>query len=106
VKVLDILRFKHFIAVDVLITVYYVGALVVPVALWWGRGALIKRFETLARLDVKVRSLYASMTLRNRIYAGLLLVGSFLMMELMWRMMFETVIAYFQMREYLEQLTH
>jgi hypothetical protein len=65
----------------------------IPALLWVIRSWVIKVTDVLSRTFPIATS---------RLILGFLLI--FIGVELMWRMMFEMLIGYFQMREYLQQL--
>ncbi len=88
-RMMDFLTFKSFITPEVLVACYYVGVLLMPllaVYLWKKLGPLLKSAES-----------------RSKQIAGT--IALVLMLEMFWRMMFETMIAYFQMRAALLALT-
>ncbi len=97
----DFLEFKRFITPDVLIACYSCGAVLMPLLLWLTRGWLLRR---LGLLETRKR-LIERLGRRNRLLLTLAMIAVFLAMELAWRMMFETMIAYFQMRDYLQMLS-
>ena len=97
----DFLEFKRFITPDVLIVCYYCGAVLTPLLLWLMRDKLLRR---LGLLETR-KQLLERLGRRNRVLLTLAMVAMFLAMELAWRMMFETMIAYFQMRDYLQILS-
>jgi len=94
---IDFLSFKLFISPTLLIVMYYLGAVIVPILSWlltqWlqhkvplflgakeiGNQQFVKRVKTKYRL---------------MLWSTALLI--FVMLEIMWRMMFELFIAYFQ----------
>lgn len=90
---MEFLSFESFISVPVLITFYYLGALMIPALLWIKRSWVIKLTDILVQYFPIVTS---------RLILGfmVLLIG----FEILWRMMFEMLIGYFQMREYLQHL--
>ncbi len=94
---LDFLSFKSFISLDVLIVIYYLGALGVPFFGWylsrWIRSKLMHENE---------KSLSKS---KYQTYLIFLFIIFFLLLELFWRVMFEFLIAYFQMRDVLVGLS-
>ena len=92
---LDFLSFKEFIALDVLIVFYYIGAILAPLLLWKSRNYLVENFKFLKTIE-------SALTNQFSVRLGLLL--GFIVMELMWRIMFEMIIAYFQIRDYLHVL--
>ena len=81
----DILTFNNFIAQDVLILFYYSGAILVPLVLYYYKD------DTVKYLDKK--GLHFSV-----------LVIIFLCAELCWRMVFEAMIGYFDMHDYMHEI--
>jgi len=96
---LDFLSFKSFISPSVLIVCYYLGALGVPLAmlgtLIWARREAGKQGFAPENLNLWTR--WA--THQNQLKVLLLFIGMFICMEIGWRMMFEFMLAYFQMRD-------
>jgi len=93
---LDILTFNNFIAQDVLIVFYYLGAIGVPLVLYYYKDDIVKYLDKkgpLFSLDVKEK---------KRAY--LVLVVVFLCTELCWRMIFEAMIGYFDMHDYMHEI--
>ncbi|MDD2370090.1 MAG: DUF4282 domain-containing protein [Sulfuricurvum sp.] len=90
---MEFLTFESFISIPVLIIFYYVGALMIPALLWYKRIWVIKIADTLMRTFPISTS---------RIVLGFMVL--FIGFELMWRMMFEMLIGYFKMIEYLRHL--
>ena len=89
----DFLTFKSFISTDILIFCYYIGAIVIPIFLWKSRNYLIDKFNI---------STPSSLNNQNRNYIKVAVIVIFICMEIFWRMIFELMIAYFQMRDYLQ----
>jgi hypothetical protein len=102
----DFLSFKHFITADILIVCYYIGALVIPVLLYYFRRYLIEKIFLIRALNDFLRQAFSSLDPKNRLYAKILFIGIFLAMETVWRMMFEMMIGYFQMHDYLQQIAY
>ncbi|MGC8701547.1 MAG: DUF4282 domain-containing protein [Thiomonas sp.] len=104
--VADFFAFRTFVSLDVLRVVYALGAIGMPlmawgVWLWLGRFPLWNWMRgTAANAARRV------VPPRWRLTGILLFVLCFLCMELMWRMMFEFIIAYLQMRDALQWLAH
>ena len=90
---MNFLTFDSFISIPVLITFYYLGALIIPALLWIKRNWVIKITDALTRTFPIAAS---------RLILGfmVLLLG----FEILWRMMFEMFIGYFKMIEYLHHL--
>ena len=91
----DIVTFNRFIAPDVLIFFYYIGAIFVPVLLWVSKDYFIAKLPWLQTLFAKKQS----------IYVIVLFIVVFLFMELFWRLMFEAMIGYFDMHNYLYEIS-
>ncbi|PHQ96555.1 MAG: hypothetical protein COB39_11905 [Marinosulfonomonas sp.] len=96
----DFLRFEIFIAPSVLLFCYYLGAVGIPLA-----AVLLVRklFATYPALGGAAKTagaqIKASASRKNRLRIYLAMAAVFVCMEIVWRMMFEAMIAYFQMRE-------
>ncbi len=86
----DFLTFQNFITPKVLILFYYIGVFFLPVLLWVYKE--------------KVRFLYKAYRSKNKLKLLLYLFLVFLMMQLFWRMMFEMLIGYFDMHNYLYEM--
>lgn len=102
----DFLSFQTFVSPYALIGFYYLGALVMPLATWglmiWAR----RRAQLLGDAYEFARGLALDrLSPRQRALVMALALGAFLFMELLWRMMFEFLIAYLQMRDALLQLS-
>ena len=98
----DFLVFQVHISPAVLLVAYYVGALLIPVLVY----DMSRRFnQRLAREDWRVPDRYkAGMLARRGRVIGYALVA-LLLGELAWRMMFEFLVAYFQMHEALTRMS-
>ena len=101
---MDFLTFKSFISTEVLIIFYYLGAIIMPVAIWFLLVWLMQKYKF---LDTAYESgkeiLWQSLNKKQQIKLVVLFVTLFLFMELFWRMLFEFLIAYMQMRDALLQ---
>jgi len=102
----DFLSFQTFVSPYALIGFYYLGALVMPLATWglmiWAR----RRIRLLGNTYELARELALDrLSSRQRVLVMALVLGTFLFMELLWRMLFEFLIAYLQMRDVLLQLS-
>jgi hypothetical protein len=115
----DLLSFRTLIAPGLLLVTYYAGALAIPLlvalyirrtrrragsasdALWQGLGepAQTLRQGASGALDAIRTSSLGERLLRTRLRILLVGLAGFLLLELMWRVMFEFLIAYFQIRE-------
>ncbi|MDD2829812.1 MAG: DUF4282 domain-containing protein [Sulfuricurvum sp.] len=90
---MNYLTFESFISIPVLIVFYYIGALIFPLILWVKRNWVIKLTDALTQTF--------PITASRLILGFIILLLGF---EIMWRMLFEMLIGYFQMREYLYHL--
>ncbi len=99
----DFLTFKRLISIEVLITFYYLGAVVMPVFMLWGLSALRRRFsvdEAEAALQKVTRSVAQSLGMKLSLWKWFLAgVFAFLLGELFWRLLFEFLVAFIQMRD-------
>ena len=90
---IDFLSFKYFISLDVLIVIYYLGAVGVPFGAWlftlWVKGKI-----NASTKDALVQGKYKT-------YLTFFFIIMFVFLEIFWRVMFEMLIAYFQMRDVL-----
>jgi membrane-anchored glycerophosphoryl diester phosphodiesterase (GDPDase) len=93
----DILSFNSFITQDVLIFFYYVGALVIPFVLYYFRDYLIKK--------LRVKDFYISLSVTEQKVFWVSFITLFICAELCWRMIFEAMIGYFDMHDYLYEIS-
>jgi len=101
---MDFLTFKTFISTDALIVFYYIGALVLPVGLWILLFWLLRKFKLMNAVFEQGKSMiWETLTGQQKIRLMTLFVVCFLFMELFWRMLFEFLIAYMQIRDALLQ---
>lgn len=94
----DFLKFEILVSPTVLIVVYYIGALGVPAFLAY---LLVRAGNRPVRLVERLNGWSASLGLppiRKR-WLIIVLVFALLLGELAWRMMFEFLLAYFQIRD-------
>jgi len=104
---MDFLTFKDFISIPVLIVFFYFGAIVFPFFMWFVSRWLIKKYQLLGKVHDahnKGREMLWSMLnsqQKMKLIAAFLVV--FIFMELFWRMLFEYLIAFMQMRDALLQ---
>jgi Domain of unknown function (DUF4282) len=99
-SLLDFLRFRAFISPHALIVFYYLGALGMPGASWLLLVWLRRRYKPLAlAYDTARQTPTVIIPLRYRVLTTVLFLSTLLFMELMWRMLFEYLIAFLQMRD-------
>lgn len=90
---MNFLTFDSFISIPVLIAFYYLGALLIPALFWYKRTRVLKIADALMRTFPITTS---------RLVLGFMVL--FIGFEILWRMMFEMLIGYFKMVEYLHHL--
>jgi len=97
---MDFLAFKTFISPTALIFFYYMGAIVMPIFVWFASRWFMKKIGFIEQGYQKGKKVvWATMSLKYKLLFMAMFVMMFLFMELMWRMMFEFLIAYMQMWE-------
>ena len=96
----DFLTFKTFISPMTLIIFYYIGAVLMPPFIWFFSRWVMKKIDFIEQSYLKIREIgWRGMTIKYKILSVFIFVMIFLFMELLWRMMFEFLIAYMQIRE-------
>lgn len=93
---LDFLSFRRYVSPYALLVFYYLGAVLMPLAIVFFWLWLKRRFPMLVEARRQVDSLGRNyLSLMQRVGLLLACVFCFLFAELFWRMMFEFMIAYF-----------
>lgn len=99
----DFLSFKTFITPTLLILVYYIGAVLIPLLSWY-LARWIKR-SYFSELSVQIKeSVQTHTTSKQRFIVLLAFLIAFLCMEIFWRVIFEFLIAYFNMHDALMKI--
>lgn len=93
------LTFHKFISQDVLIITYYMMALLIPIFLWQGRKYVLEKIPFL-------RTKASQLKFQDKMKLWLSFFLLFLCMELCLRMVFEAMIGYFDMHNYLYEISH
>ena len=101
----DFLTFQTFVSPDILILFYYIGAVIFPIVMWKARGYLVQKVPLFQTAQNRSKILFNALNTQDKIVVVITFITMFIGMELVWRMMFETVIAYFNMHEYLQILS-
>lgn len=97
---MDFLTFKSFISISALIFFYYIGAVIIPLSSWYFSAWLIRKFDAIKVIYTTVKaSFWQALNGKQKSKLVILFLVSFLFMELFWRMLFEFLIAYIQMRD-------
>ena len=101
---MDFLTFKDFISIPILIIFYYFGAVVFPFFMWIFSTWLMKKYKVIEALHEKGKAmLWSALSNKQKVKLILAFLVAFLFMELFWRMLFEFLIAYMQIRDALLQ---
>lgn len=93
-----ILQFEVFVTPSVLLVIYYIGAVLIPVLM----VVVLRRLSRSVRehtADWPAGSDLIAFVAQRRLRLAVFSVVMFLGAELIWRMMFEFMLAYFQIRD-------
>jgi len=97
---MDFLTFKTFLSIEALIIFYYIGAIIFPVGIWVLMLWLLKKYDFINEAYLQGKELvWKSLNSGQRIKLAITFIIVFIFMELFWRMLFEFLIAYMQMRD-------
>jgi len=101
---MDFLTFKSFISIQALIIFYYLGAVIMPISIWFFLIWILRKYPFVGEAHKKGQEVFwQSLSKKLKIKLVSFFVVIFLFMELFWRMLFEFLIAYMQMRDALLQ---
>lgn len=101
---MDFLTFKRFISIDALIVFYYFGAVVLPVATWFLVVWLVRKYSSVrSAYEMGKDTFWQALSPKQKGWLLFFFAMAFLFMELFWRMLFEFLIAYMQIRDALVQ---
>lgn len=104
-NIIDFLTFKLLISPYMLIIAYYFGAIAIPIVSWflvlWFNQWFKNKYSDLSKTSRQFRKNITNIILgtENKFLWYLFFFVLFLSMEIMWRMMLEFLIAYFQIRD-------
>jgi len=97
---MDFLTFNSFLSIPVLIGFYYLGAVVCPFLMWRCMKWLLRKYLWVGDLHAQGKSIVWQQLPNDKKWKLVMLfAGMFIMAELFWRMLFEYLIAFMQMRE-------
>jgi hypothetical protein len=97
---MDFLTFKSFISIEALIVFYYIGALLLPIALWLILLWLVRKYKLFnAAFTHTKEMIWKVLSTKQQTQLLLFFMILFLFMQLFWRMLFEFLIAYMQIRD-------
>ena len=98
----DFFLFRKFISEDMLIIFYFLGSIILPLFAWKIVLLVIKKFKIFGSLyDSFSENIWKKLSLKQKIYFISCFLFVFLFCEIVWRMMFEFLIAYMQIRDVL-----
>ncbi|KAB7886113.1 DUF4282 domain-containing protein [Poseidonibacter ostreae] len=101
----NFLTFKTFISSDALIMFYYLGAIILPIFSWVLLTWIIRKYKLLKTSYTHTNELlWKILTRKQKAKFILFFLIVFIFMELFWRMLFEFLIAYMQIRDALLQI--
>ncbi len=102
---MEFLSFERFISTGVLIIFYYMGAIVMPVIIFISGKRLSRKSDVNDEPGKSGKGvIWNSLTGRQKIKTGIAVAACFIAMELLWRMVFEFLIAYMQIRDAMLQV--
>ena len=102
---LDFVLFKRFISLYVLVTFYYVGAVGIPFLFWSILVRIRQKYPSIYAIEERIDKLiYSVIDKRIRVAFISIFMATFVLMEIMWRIFFEYLIAYLQIRDALLSL--
>ncbi|MET0067081.1 MAG: DUF4282 domain-containing protein [Candidatus Thiodiazotropha sp.] len=97
---MEFLSFESFISTEVLIVFYYLGAIILPFGIWLLFAWIIRKYEIVnTAFESTKEVIWNSLKRKQKITFVALFGFAFLFMELFWRMLFEFLIAYMQIRD-------
>ncbi len=103
---IDFFTFKTFISIEALSVFYFIGAIILPFGSWIITIKIINSTNLLSSTYDHINNLtWQRLNIKQKFYMALFLLFFFLFMELLWRMMFEFLIAFIQMRDALVVVT-
>lgn len=103
-SLIDFLTFKNFISINVLIVFYYLGAVVLPFGIWYLSRWLTGKYQMVEELQQQVIKkgkdlFWNKLSQQQKLKLLAIFIILFLFMEIFWRMLFEYLIAYIQIRD-------
>ena len=99
----DFLTFQTFITPTLLIFIYYMGAILIPIVSWHLAKWIQKSYFSELSKSIK-KEFHAKTTFKQRFIVYAAFIVCFICMEILWRVMFEFFIAYFDMHDALMKL--
>lgn len=101
---MDFLIFRRFISVEALIVFYYIGAIILPIVVWVYAKLLMKKYNLISESYLKRKGfLWELLNRKQKAKLTGLFISIFIFVQLLWRILFEFLIAFIQMRDALLQ---
>ena len=99
---MEFIIFKNFISIEVLIVFYYIGAIIFPIMVWLYSKPLIKKYQLFSDSYFKGKDfLWKLLNKKQKVKIIGLLIPFFIFVQLLWRVLFEFLIAFMQIHEVL-----
>lgn len=99
---MNFLNFDVFVSISILKTLYFTSALILPVLMWMFFQKARSKFPALAAFPYPDDD--TALLRRSRLLRWVLFALFFIGAEILWRIIFEYLIAYLQIREILMEL--
>jgi len=97
---MDFLTFKTFISTEALIIFYYIGACILPIGTWMLLTWLIRKYKYINTAYENSRAIiWQLLGKKQQMKLVSFFITTFMFLELFWRMLFEFLIAYMQIRD-------
>ena len=101
----NFLTFNTFIAQDILVFFYYIFAILVPIFLWIFNLYIVKKISFVKILEKQTKYAYQSLNINRKVQIMILFIAIFFFLELCLRIFFEAMIGYFDIHQYLFEIT-
>ncbi len=97
---LDFLTFQSFISGYILIAMYNIGAFILPLLIWHFSKKIYQKLQLFRQGHDHIKKLvWSSLNWKQRMLLITIFTAILLLIELVWRMMIEFLIAYIQIRD-------
>ena len=97
---MEFIVFKSFISIEVLIIFYYIGAIILPIIVWVYSKPLIKKYQLFSESYFKGKDfLWRLLNKKQKVKLIGLFIPFFIFVQLLWRILFEFLIAFMQIHD-------
>ena len=97
---MDYLTFKTLIGINTLIVFYYIGAVILPIVLWVYAKPLIAKYKLMSDSYFKGKEfLWKLLDKKQKIRLIGIGIPLFIFIQILWRLLFEFLIAFMQIRD-------